>query len=170
MREGAVTRVVQERGGARGGAGLVVDVVLLCEAVEDARHQMERAERVREARVLRALIGEEGEAELFDAPEALELEGVYEAHHQAAFVSVGAEADDIVDGIAVDALAHGEGSLAQAIADFGLRNADWCLMRAALSHDCSFRSSSRDGEKRASHNPQSEIPPLRNRIISSCSL
>src|SRR5205085_484391 len=113
MREGAVTRVVQERGGARGGAGLGVDVVLLCEAVEDARHRTERAERVREARVLRALIGEEGEAELFDAAESLELEGVYEAHHQSAFVRVGAEADDVVDGVAVDALAHGEGSLAK---------------------------------------------------------
>src|SRR5919199_1833210 len=59
-----------------------------------------------EARVLRPLVGEQGEAELLDAAQPLELERVYEAHHQAALVRVGAEADDVVYRVAVDAFGH----------------------------------------------------------------
>jgi hypothetical protein len=106
VREGAVPGVVQERGGAGGGARVLGNLVALGEEVEHARHQVERAQAVREARVLGALVGEEREAELLDAPQPLELERVDEAHHQPPLFRVGAEADDVVHGVAVDALAH----------------------------------------------------------------
>ena len=57
-----------------------------------------------EARMLGALIGEEREAELLDAPQPLHLERIDEAHHQLSLCAVCAQADDVVYGVAVDAL------------------------------------------------------------------
>ncbi len=57
-----------------------------------------------EARMFRALISVEREAELFDAAQALKLERVNETNHQRAFFGVCPQADDVVYGVAVDAL------------------------------------------------------------------
>ena len=106
VRKRAVTHVVQKRGRARRRAILFADRVIFAEPVEHARDEMEHAKRVREAGVFRALIGVEREAELLDAAQALKLRRVDEAHEQLPFARVGAQADDVVDGVAVDAFAH----------------------------------------------------------------
>ena len=56
--------------------------------------------------MLRALVGIKAEAQLLDTPQSLKFGRVNQTHHQAAFVSVGAKADDVVYRIAVDALSQ----------------------------------------------------------------
>jgi len=41
-----------------------------------------------------------------DAPQSLKFGRVNQTHHQAAFVSIGAKADDVVNRIAIDAFAQ----------------------------------------------------------------
>ena len=98
-----MAHVVKQRRGARGGAILFVDVMFFAEAIEHAAHQVKRAERVGEARMFCALIGVESEPELLDAPQSLKLRRVDQTHHQLAFIRVGAKANDVVNGIAIDA-------------------------------------------------------------------
>jgi hypothetical protein len=61
------------------------------------------AERVCEARVFRALICEEREAELLDAAQALKLRGVNQAHDQLPIARIRAKTNDVVDGVAINA-------------------------------------------------------------------
>lgn len=62
---------------------------------------MKRAEAVGEARMLGALISEKADAELPDAPQALEFGGVDQANQKFSFGRPGGEADDIVNRIPV---------------------------------------------------------------------
>ena len=67
---------------------------------------MKGAERVCEARMFRALIGIEAQAELLDASQSLKLARVDQTHHQLAFIGIGAKANDVVDRIAIDSFGH----------------------------------------------------------------
>ena len=58
--------------------------------------------------MLRALIGVEREAQLLDAAQALKLWRVDQIDHQTPLARVCAQANDVVDGIAIDAFAHRE--------------------------------------------------------------
>src|ERR1051325_12234550 len=56
--------------------------------------------------MLCALIGVERKAQLLDAAQALKLARVNEAHHQLSFISVRAQAYDVVHRIAINAFRH----------------------------------------------------------------
>ncbi len=56
--------------------------------------------------MLRALIGIKAEAQLLNTSQSLKFRGVNQTHHQLAFVSIGAKADDVVNRIAIDALSQ----------------------------------------------------------------
>ena len=62
---------------------------------------MQRAERVRKARMLRRLIGEMRESELFYAPQTLKFRRVNQPNEKASLVRVGLEANNIMNRIAV---------------------------------------------------------------------
>jgi hypothetical protein len=61
--------------------------------------------------VLRALVSVKAEPELFDAPQALKLNRVNQAHHQLTLAIVGAKANDVVNWIAIDSFRHFGGLL-----------------------------------------------------------
>jgi len=93
---------MKQRGRSRGGVVLLVHYISFAKAIKDASHQMEGAERMREARVFRALIGIESESQLLDPSQALKLRRVDQTHHQLAFAAVSAKANNVVDRIAID--------------------------------------------------------------------
>ena len=97
-----MAHVVEQGRGARGGAILIADVVSFAEPIQHPAHQVEGAERVCKARVFRALISVESEAELFDASQSLKFRRVDQTHHQLAFDRVGAKTNDVVNRIAID--------------------------------------------------------------------
>ncbi len=76
------------------------------EAIEHTAHQVKRAKRMCKTRMLGALISVETETELLDATQSLEFRSIDQTHHQFAFVSVGAKANDVVDRIAIDSFGH----------------------------------------------------------------
>ena len=63
---------------------------------------MEGAERVGEARVFRTLIGIKSEAQLLDPSQSLEIRRIDQTHHQLAFATISAKANNVVDRIAID--------------------------------------------------------------------
>src|SRR5882762_7169994 len=97
---------MKQRSRACGGMVLNVDYVFFAETVEHASHQVKGAERMCEARMFRALIGVEAQAELLDASQSLKLSRVDQTHHQFAFATVGAKANDVMDRIAIDSFRH----------------------------------------------------------------
>jgi TPP-dependent indolepyruvate ferredoxin oxidoreductase alpha subunit len=106
VRERAVPYVVKKSRRTSRRAIFGRDRKTLAETVKHSRHQVQDAERVREAGMLRALVGVERKAQLLDASQALELTRIYEAHHEVAFVRVCAKTNDVVNRIAVDAFGH----------------------------------------------------------------
>ena len=56
--------------------------------------------------MLRALISIKSQPQLLDAPQALKLRRINQAHEQLAFRRIGAKTNDVMHGIAVNALAH----------------------------------------------------------------
>jgi hypothetical protein len=93
---------MKQRGRARGGVVMLVYYMSFAQAIEDASHQMEGAERMGEARVFCALIGIESQSQLFDASQSLKFLRVDQTHHQLAFAGISAKANYVVDGIAID--------------------------------------------------------------------
>lgn len=83
------------------GAIFVVDFVGAAQAIEDARHQVQRAKAVSKARVFRTLIGIKAQAKLLDTPQPLKLGRVDQTDHQLAIFRVGAETDYVVNRIAI---------------------------------------------------------------------
>ncbi len=98
-----MAHIVKQSRRPRSSAIFLIDIVLFAQAVQHARHEVERAERVGKSGVLRALISVETQSELLDSPQPLKFRRVNQAHHQLAFVRVGAKTDDVVNRIAIDA-------------------------------------------------------------------
>src|SRR5258706_3553490 len=69
--------------------------------------------------MFRALIRVEAQAKLLDAPQSLELRSVDQTHHQLAFARVSAQANDVMDRIAIDSFRHLGGFLIPAKAPKG---------------------------------------------------
>src|SRR5436853_7811060 len=101
MRVRATTHVMQERGGTGCDSIFGLDYITLAQTIDDARHQVQHAERVCKARMLCALICIKGEAQLLDTTQALKLRRVNQARHQLSFVCVGTKTNDVVDRVAV---------------------------------------------------------------------
>ena len=76
-----MAHIVESGRGARRSAIAWLNVVLLAETIEHARHQMKGAERVSETRVFSSLISIETESELLNASKPLKLRRVDQAHH-----------------------------------------------------------------------------------------
>ncbi len=75
--------------------------MFFAEAIQNAAHQMKRAKGMCKARVFRTLIRVKSQPELLDTPQSLKLRRVYQTHHQFAFASVGSEANDVMDRVAI---------------------------------------------------------------------
>jgi hypothetical protein len=103
-----VADIVQQRGGEHGGAFLFTDVVFGLELVENAMGQMKRAQTVGKARMLRALVSKEADAELADAAQALKLGRVDQSDEQLPAGRIGSEANYIMDRIPVYFFDDGE--------------------------------------------------------------
>lgn len=58
--------------------------------------------------MLSSLVSVEAESELLDTSESLEFRSVNQTHHQFAFIGVRAKANDVVNGIAIDAFRQDE--------------------------------------------------------------
>jgi hypothetical protein len=56
--------------------------------------------------MLCALVGVQPKSELFDSSKSLELRRVDQLSHQLAFGRVGANPDDVVDGVTIDTFSH----------------------------------------------------------------
>src|SRR5882724_7178018 len=93
---------MKQCGRSRGGVVLILNHMSFAQAIKDASHQMEGAERMGEARVFCALIGIESQSQLFYTSQSLKLRRVDQTHHQLAFASVSAKANNVVDRIAID--------------------------------------------------------------------
>ena len=106
VRERAVTHIMKQGCRARCRSIFIGNPVTFPQATENTRHQVKHAERVREARMLCALIGVEGQTQLLDAAQALKLRRVNQTRHQLPCVRVRAKANDVVDRVAVDAFGH----------------------------------------------------------------
>jgi hypothetical protein len=99
-----MTHIVQQRSGPNSRALFIVDRISILKLGENARHQVHRAEAMREARVLGSLICVEPEPKLFDAAESLKFRRVDQLNYQLIFGSIVAQLDDVVNRIAVDTL------------------------------------------------------------------
>ena len=97
---------MQERRAACGHAIRRVNIVPISQLIEDARHEMQRAQAVCEPRVLGALIGVKPQTELLDATQSLKFWCVDQANQQPSFVIIGAKADNVVNRIAINALSQ----------------------------------------------------------------
>ena len=97
---------MQQSRGARRGPILSRDVDTSAESIENASHQVQRAQTVREARVLRTLIGVKAQTQLLDATQSLKFSRVDETNHQLFLGAVVTQRNDVVDRIAVDSLSH----------------------------------------------------------------
>jgi hypothetical protein len=73
VRERAVPKIVKQRARASNHASLFADLVMRAEQIERARHQMHNTDGMSEPAMLCTLISEHGDAELFDAAQALKL-------------------------------------------------------------------------------------------------
>ena len=73
VREWSVSHVMQERCAACRHAIGCVNIVPSRQLIEDARHEMQRAQAVCEPRVLGALIGVKPQTELLDASQPLKF-------------------------------------------------------------------------------------------------
>src|SRR5882724_3513081 len=107
MRKRAMAHVMKQGGRPCRRAVLFVDAMLFAEAIQHPTHQMKCAKRMSKARVFRALVGVEPEAQLLDASQPLKLRCVDQVHDQGAFVVVGAKPNDVVNWIAIDSFRHG---------------------------------------------------------------
>src|SRR5215212_6049513 len=101
-----MAHVVKQSGCTCSNSILGIDCVSFTQSIEHARHEMKCAERMSEARMLRALVRVETKTELFDAAQALKLGSINQSHHQLAFVGISLQTDDIVNWIAIDAFRH----------------------------------------------------------------
>ena len=106
VREWSVSHVMQERCAACRHAIGRVNIVPISQLIEDARHEMQRAQAVCEPRVLGALIGVKPQTELLNAAQPLKFWCVDQPNQQPSFVIVGAKADDVVNRIAINALSQ----------------------------------------------------------------
>ena len=106
VREWSVSHVMQERCAACSHAIRRVNIVAVSQLIEDARHEMQRAQAVCEPRVLGALIGVKPQTELLDATQSLKFWCVDQANQQPSFVIIGAKADNVVNRIAINALSQ----------------------------------------------------------------
>ena len=101
VRKRAVPDVVQKRGNQDRRPRLVGNFIFAAELVENSRREMHRAEAVRKARMLRRLVSEMRQAELFYAPKTLKFSRVDQPREQLSFVAVRLDADDVVNRIAI---------------------------------------------------------------------
>src|SRR6266536_4254956 len=106
MGKGAVTDIVEKSGGLGGRSIFGADLVALTQAIENAGHQMQRAQAVSEPRMFGALIGIKAETELLDAPQTLELRCIDQTDHQSSVVCDQIQTNDVVDRIAIDSFGH----------------------------------------------------------------
>src|SRR2546421_11629156 len=65
---------------------------------------MERAEAVREARMLGSLVIVKPDSKLLDSPQTLKLRRVNQTDHQLTFCRIVAQRNDVVDWVAIDSL------------------------------------------------------------------
>src|SRR6266496_2796686 len=82
MGKGAVTDIVEKSGGLGGRSIFGADLVALTQAIENAGHQMQRAQAVSEPRMFGALIGTKAQTELLNAPQTLELRCIDQTDHK----------------------------------------------------------------------------------------
>jgi hypothetical protein len=101
-----VPDIVQQSSRTRRRTVFRRDRKIFAETIKHSRHQVKHTERMREARMLCALISIERESQLLDPAQALKFSRVNETHHQAPFGPVSAKANNIVNRIAVDAFRH----------------------------------------------------------------
>ena len=100
--ERAVAQIVEQRGHAPNDPVLRCDRVAFAELVEHPRHQIHHPERVGEARMLRSLIGVEGEPQLFDRTQPLELRRIDQGDEERVVRLVRIEADQIVNRVTIE--------------------------------------------------------------------
>ena len=97
--------IMKQCRGARGRA-ILRSQVGISQSIQDARHQVQRAETVSKARVLSALIGIQTQTKLLDAAQTLKLSRVDQTDHQLLLGGVVTQSDDVVNRIAVNSLRH----------------------------------------------------------------
>src|SRR5947199_8368864 len=104
VREWSVSHVMQERCAACRHAIGCVNIVPSSQLIEDARHEMQRAQAVCEPRVLGPLIGVKPQTELLDATQSLKFWCVDQANQQPV-IGVGvARRDDDLNLIVLDTM------------------------------------------------------------------
>lgn len=102
VRKSAVSDVVKKSGGADSRSRFSGNFIFRAEIVQSARRQMQRAQRMRKARMLRALIGKKRQPKLLDAAQTLKFSRINQANKQPAFSRIGFEPNNIVNRIAVN--------------------------------------------------------------------
>jgi hypothetical protein len=73
MRKRCVAHIVEQGCGARSDSIFGINLVTITQPIENPGHQMGRAQTVREARMFRALVRVQSQAQLFDSTQTLEF-------------------------------------------------------------------------------------------------
>ena len=104
VRERAVPQIVKQRAHAANHASLFADRVMRAEQIECACHQVHHADGVSEPAMLRALVCEHSNSELFDAAQALKLYRVYKLDYKPVVGQRLVQRDDVVKRVAIISL------------------------------------------------------------------